>query len=133
MTYVAPVRNFNNIQFDRIRSILDDRFNTAHDELTSAYYDYWAKGISHPWRSFDAQPTPAESKVLFDKLHGLIFQLRMIAFHNANMTLPLAQRYSEDAYRYGRDRNGDILFDNLATAQTAISLLAAQGINLTVN
>jgi len=132
MAYKPPVRNFDRVQFEEIRRSLDKRFNDAHDGLTAAYYDHWRNGRSRPWQGYDVQPTNDESKALFDKLHGLIFLLRDVAFHDANMSLPEAERYSEDAYRYDRDEQGQITRDRLQESQDSIERLRVEGIEVTI-
>ena len=128
MPYMPAIRNYDGIQFEAIRKTLDAKFNQEHDGLSVAYYDYWSKGLSNPWKGFDKQAAPELSKVLFDKLHGLIFHRYMVAFHNANMMLPKPKQYSEDEYRWAKDDKGAIIGDNVADAQTAINLLTTQGI-----
>ena len=130
MSYIPTARNFAGIQFESIRKTLDVRFNQEHDDLSSAYYDYWSKGLSRPWKGFDKQATPEASKALFDKLHGLIFQRHLVAFHNANMKLPKLKQYSEDGYRWAKDEKGNIIGDKVTEAQTAITLLATKGISI---
>lgn len=130
MPYTATTRNYIGIQFENIRKTLDAKFNNAHDELSKAYYDYWSEGLSYPWKSFDKQATPEASKALFDKLHELIFHRCLIAFHDVNMALPKPKQYSQDEYRYIKDDKGVIIGDKVTEAQTAISLLATEGISI---
>jgi len=77
-------RNFDNVQFGNIRKHLDEEFNKLHDELTECYYEFWKKGLSKPFQKYDVQSTPKESKELFDKLHGLIFEHLKVAFDEFN-------------------------------------------------
>jgi len=128
MAYAPVTRNFTGIQFEVIRKTLDVSFSQEHDDLSAAYYDYWSKGLSKPWKGFDIQVTLEASKVLFDKLHGLIFHRYMVAFHNANIALPKAKQYSEDEYRWVKDDKGTIIGDRVAEAQTAITLLTTEGV-----
>jgi hypothetical protein len=128
--YQPTTRNYTGIQLENIRKTLDATFNQEHDELSTAYYDYWAKGLSWPWKGFDVQATPKASKVLFEKLHGLIFSRYLVALHNANMALLEPARYSENEYRYIRNEKGDIIADRVVEAQAAINLLAAEGISI---
>lgn len=72
-------RDLDNVQYESYRKIIDVKFNALHDDLQDAYYTYWKKGASHPWQVHDVQATPAESKELFDKLHGLIWQEHILA------------------------------------------------------
>ena len=131
MAYIPATRNYTGTQFEKIRKVLDAKFNQAHDDLSVAYYDYWSKGLSKPWKGFDKQATPEANKVLFDKLHGLVFHLREVAFHNANLLLPLAERYSEDEYRWVKDELGNIIEDKNQMVKDAILKLKAEGIQVT--
>jgi hypothetical protein len=128
--YKPATREMAGIQFASIRKTLDAAFNQGHDELSAAYYDYWSKGLSKPWKGFDVQATPEASKALFDKLHGLIFHHYTVAFHNANMKLPKPKQIPEDEYRYVRDEKGNIISDRVTEAQAAINLLSAEGISI---
>lgn len=128
MPYIPATRNFTGIQFEAIRKTLDPAYNQEHAGLSIAYYDYWSKGLSKPWKGFDKQATPEASKALFNKLHGLIFHRHLVAFHNANMALPAPKQYSEDEYRWVKDEAGNITGDKVAEAQTAVTLLSAEGI-----
>jgi hypothetical protein len=76
MTWEPPERNYDRVQFEASRRAVDSPYTKAHDELSAAYYDHWRHGESAPWRGYDVQPTPEASKVLFDKLHGHIEDLR---------------------------------------------------------
>lgn len=97
-------RNFDKIQFEKLRKKVDITFNAAHDKLSDCYYNYWKKGNSKPFRGYDVQPTREESKRLFDKLHGLIFQLRELKFHSENLKQPAKDRIPEEKY--------NIIFDS---------------------
>ena len=133
MAFQVTVRNTAGIQFDRVRQALDSKFDTAHDALSAAYYDYWRKGISHPWKGFDVQASPEESKILFDKLHGLLFFIYTVRFHQANMLQPLALRYDEELYRYRREPGGTLLEDKLLPSQATIDALQLEGISIVLD
>jgi len=111
----ARKRNLDGIQFEELRKRIDPRFNALHDQLSDCYYNFWEKGLSKPFsvggRMWDVKPTVAESKVLFDKLHALIFHRRDIVFHEENMKQPANKRYSEEKYRYTRNDLGEIIKD----------------------
>lgn len=128
MPYTPATRNYTGIQFESIRKTLDASFNQEHDDLSAAYYNYWSKGLSKPWKGYDKQATLEANKALFDKLHGLIFHRYTVAFHNANMALPKPKRYSEDEYRWVKDEKGNITGDKVTEAQVAINLLSTEGI-----
>ena len=130
MSYTPTTRSYAGIQFETIRKTLDASFNQEHDDLSATYYDYWRKGLSKPWKTFDKRATPEASKTLFDKLHGLIFQRHLVAFHNANIALPKPKQYSENDYRWAKDEKGIIIGDKVTEAQIAISLLTTEGISI---
>lgn len=74
MTWVAPERNREGIQFANLRARIDEKFDNIHDELSASYYD------GTPFRSFGIL-----TKEKFDKLHGLIFHIRDRVFHITNI------------------------------------------------
>jgi hypothetical protein len=93
MVWKPPERNFDRIQFEGLRKIVDIRFNAVHDELSRCYKD--EKEFIHNGRNFGVL-----TKEQFDRLHGLIFHLRDVAFHAANLAQPLAQRIDDAKYRF---------------------------------
>lgn len=101
-------RNWDKIQFEKLRKIVDGAFNQIHDELSDCYYNYWRLGKSKPFRNYDVQPTLEESKTLFDKLHGLIFHLRNIKFHQENLKQPANKKINESRYNDILDDTGKV-------------------------
>jgi len=81
-------RNYKNVQHEELRIIVDSKWTTLHDELSDCYYNFWKKGLSKPFQAYDVQATPEESKTLFDKLHGLIEDKRMIDLYDEFKKLP---------------------------------------------
>jgi len=83
-------RNFQNIQFEVLRTKIDPIINVLHDDLEIAYYQNWKLGNPYDFFGFDVLGTPAESKTQFDMLHGLIFHLYNLLFAvtNANESTP---------------------------------------------
>lgn len=71
--YKIPDRNFSGIQYEKLRLVVDQKFNVVHDELSDCYYN------GKPFRTFGVL-----DKVTFDKLHGLIFALREVALEAEN-------------------------------------------------
>lgn len=124
MGYKPAKRNFEKVKFEELRKVIDPKINEIHDELSLAYYDYWKHGKSKPFYGFDVQATPEESKKLFDKLHGLIWEWYDVIFHNENKKQPANKQYSEDDYRYFRDQ------DKLAIAKDKILELRNEGIDI---
>ncbi len=132
MAWTPPVRNFDRVQFADLRKKVDPMINELHDSLTRAYYDYWRHGQSCPWQSFDVQATPKESKVLFDTLHGLIFEHHTRVFHEENQALPAKDRIPEEKYNEIRDETGALVGTRSDEAATKIAALKAEGIEITV-
>lgn len=93
---VGAVRNFANVQFASLRVNVDPLFNTLHDELEAAYYQFWKAGLSKPWLGFDVQAAPAESKALFDRLHGALWWAHDIVLNDENDKLAQRDRYEAD-------------------------------------
>lgn len=111
-SYTPPVRNFDRVQFETYRKKVDSKFNTLHDELSDCYYNFWKHGNSKPFnagsKTYDVQETPEESKVLFDKLHGLIFHLHEQAIEQEHLSTPKGKQDSKFESRVmqfeGRDQ-----------------------------
>lgn len=127
--WIAPERNYDGIFAEKLRRAIDTQFNQAADELSDAYYNFWRAGNSHPWRGYDVQPTPAESKALFDKLHGLIWHLYTIAFHQANLNQPVDEQIDEARYNFVEEGGKTSLSD---LAAQRVAELEAEGITLTI-
>jgi len=81
---------------------LDDTFRVLVDDLEVSYYQHWKLGLSRPWQSptIDVQPTLAESKLLFDRVHGLLWQAYTVVFHLLNLDRPPPRRIAQNDYRY---------------------------------
>ncbi len=94
---MTHIRNFDLVQHEDLRRKIDARFNTLHDSLEEAYYGErgpddrfvqdtgWRHGVSKPWQGFDKGATPKASKALFDELHGLLWRVYELAFHEENV------------------------------------------------
>lgn len=106
--FTPPQRNFDGIQYENLRKIVDQKFNNAHDELSDCYYN------QKPFRAYGIL-----TKEQFDKLHGLIFLLRDAAFHDENLKQKIKDRIPIENY-----------YDN--TVLLKIGELKAQGIELTI-
>ena len=97
----APLDNRGKCQFFGIRfgpEGLDDKFRAIADELEVAYYQFWRQGLSKPFLGFDVRANPAQSKTQFDLLHGLIWNLHLMVFHQLNLERPVAERAPVDKY-----------------------------------
>lgn len=80
-------RNYNKVHQAKIRLEIEAPFNALHDELEECYYKHWRQGQSAPFFGYDLMGTGEESKVLFDKLHGLIFHcLEILKFQKGALT-----------------------------------------------
>ncbi|GAG22866.1 unnamed protein product, partial [marine sediment metagenome] len=71
-------------------------------------------------------------KEQFDKLHGLIFLLRTVEFHQANMAQEAKDKIPESGYDLIYDEEGTIVGRNSEEAAKAISELKKEGIELEV-
>jgi len=131
------VRNYDGIQFEKYRRKVDPKFIALHDELQDCYYDYWKKGLSRPFQEYDVQATPKESKVLFDKLHGLIAHLHTVAIddeHKATKLEDQDPKYESCVKFDVRDKEGTLLetIDRVADSQVKIVERALDGITIEV-
>ncbi len=111
--YKPVARNFEGIQHEQLRKLVDARFNAAHDALSVAYYE----GKAFVWKGVDHGIL---TKQQFDRLHSLIFHKRDVALYQVN----LAQRLASEA---------DAELEIAAQAATAaIATLKADGVDLEV-
>ena len=116
------VRNFTGIQFESIRKLVDDKINTIHDELSNCFY----QGL--PFRTFGVL-----TKTQFDRLHGLLFRIYDVLFHEENIKQPIAQQIPEAKYRYIYDAAGIVTLDKYTDAKQAIlQLKNTLGVEITV-
>ena len=130
MPFTPSTRNYKGIAFEKLRQQIDGKYNQAHDELSAAYYDYWKAGRSCPWQGYDVQPTPEESKALFDKLHGLIFAHYSMGFHIENLKQPIEDRIPEEEYNEIRDKDMVLVGKRSEQGAAKIALLSAEGIEI---
>lgn len=122
----VPKRNWKGIQFEKLRRKVDPLFNEAHDVLSKAYYE----GKPFIWKGKD---WGILNKELFDKLHGLIFELRMVGFHQANMKQTSQERIPEEKYNYLYDgETGNITGKKSDEAAQFIARLKAEDIELEI-
>ncbi|MDD4110221.1 MAG: hypothetical protein PHS54_01560 [Clostridia bacterium] len=64
------IRNFDNILNQELREEIDPKYNNIHDELSDCYYK---KKEFRKYGILDKQT--------FDKLHGLIFNMRDMEYN----------------------------------------------------
>lgn len=134
MSYKKVERNMTNIQHQVIRDKIDAKFNDVHDRLSAAYYDGGV--FTQGEKSWDfgklKKQNPADAKALFDKLHGLIFHLRDVAFNETNLALPKNERIPVKKYDAITDDSGTIIGSRLEVTQTIINTLKAEGVELVI-
>lgn len=128
--WIAPKRNYTGIQFEELRRQVDPQFNRLHDELSDAYYNYWRQGKSKPFQKYDLQATAEESKALFAELHGLIFQVRDVVFHETNKKQAIGKQISEDEYNPVQDLEKDPAKRRVNLAREAIKKCRQRGFEI---
>lgn len=121
MIYKPSQRNWDNVQFEKLRKTVDVKFNEVHDELSECYYD------KKPFRNYGIL-----DKETFDKLHGLIFQMREIKFHEENLKQPIADKIPEEKYNDIADENENVIGKKNVEIAKQIVELKKQGIELKV-
>lgn len=130
------LRNFDNVQFAKLREQIDGQFNALHDELSDCYYNYWQEGKSKPFvngdKNYDVKPTTKESKMLFDQLHGLIFMHREVRFHEENLKQPAKDIIPEEKYNDILDETGQLIGKKNTETLALINQLKSEGIELSI-
>lgn len=126
-------RNYKNIRFEDIRRVIDPKYNKLADDLSEAYYNFWKKGLSHPWMGYDVLDSPQKSKEQFDKLHGLIWLWYDVEFNDYNLSLPPEQRIPLDQYEEKRDPlTGKLLYNRSEHSLKLIKQMAKEGYVLNI-
>lgn len=121
----SPKRNWKGIQFESLRRQVDPKFNEAHDALSKAYYE----GTEFIWKD---KNWGVLNKETFDKLHGLIFHLRTLKFHQENEKQPKEAQIPEEKYNNIYDEKGKLVEKNFDIAVARINELRDKGIELEV-
>lgn len=122
MAWTAPTRNFDKIQFAVLRTVIDSKLNTVHDELSDCFYN------RKPFRTFGIL-----TKERFDKLHGLIFKIYDVIFHTENLKQrPTKNIIPEDQYNNIYDDVGTLIGKKSDIAQVVIDQLKTEGIELVI-
>ena len=123
--WISPKRNWKGIQFESLRRNVDPKFNDVHDALSKAFYEekpfIWR---GHDWGIL--------SKEQFGKLHGLIFHLRTVEFHRANMAQVAKDRIPESEYNFITDENDHVVGKHAEEAARVIAKLRKEGSQLEV-
>lgn len=89
--WIPPERNLDNIQYESLRKQIDKKYNDLHDELSDAFYN------RKPFRG------KLLNKEEFDRLHGLIFDLHFLEFHEKNLEQPESERIQVEKYNIDSD------------------------------
>lgn len=121
MTYLPPQRNFDNVQFEKLRKKIDTKFNDIHDELSDCYYG------KKPFQSYGIL-----TKEQFDKLHGLIFLKRDVEFHKENLKQSAKDKIPEEKYNDINDSDGNIIGKKDEQAEEEIIKLKNEGLELII-
>lgn len=117
-------RNFDNIQHADLRQIVDHKFNEVHDELSDCYYN--KKPFS--WKGKDYGVLDKET---FDKLHGLIFDLREVSFHEENKKQPKEKQIPEEQYNPSEEKDGKQK-TRIENVKDKVASLKSEGLELTI-
>ena len=121
MVWTPTIRNFDNIQFEKFRRVIDGKFNDVHDELSDCYYN------KKPFRSYGIL-----AKEQFDKLHGLIFLMRDVKFHQENLKQAAKDRIPEAEYNDVTDERGIVIAKKSGIAVQRIAKLKLEGLELVI-
>ena len=124
--YTPAERNFEKVQYEAVRKNIDHKYNKLHDELSACYYE--GRPFSNGGVDYGVL-----DKDTFDKLHGLIFEMLQVEFHQENMKPETLNKIPEDQYRYAKDATGKIVADSVAAAQAKISASEKSGLKLVVS
>lgn len=108
-------RNYNRVEDEELRRKVDIKWTTLHDELSDCYYNFWKNGLSKQFQGYDVQSTVEESKALFDNLHGLVEDNRIIALDDENKKLPKGKRKK---------------FNNIDVIREKVLILTSEGISI---
>lgn len=134
MPWTPPVRNFNGVQFSELRQTLDQKFNDVHDRLTKAYYDgevFTQNDLTVDFGKMK-KTDPTVAKETFDKLHGLIFLIRDVAFHEANKARDVKSKIPAEQYNFIYDNDGVVIGRKSDVASAEIEKLKNSGIELVI-
>ncbi|HEY4721125.1 MAG TPA: hypothetical protein VII92_04725, partial [Anaerolineae bacterium] len=134
------------IQMVRARKRCDPYIRALVDQLDDAYYgtpqpdnsrlpDGWKHGVLHPFFLWDVQSTPAQSKLAFDALSGVLHHLTFLLQHlfnqdhrGQNATDPEADYDKEPEGRYNavRDDLGNVVETKVRRAKRWMREMATQ-------
>lgn len=118
-------RNWDGIQHEELRRKVDPQYNELHDALTEAYY------AGHPF-SWGGMDYGVLTKEQFDELHGVIFHMRDIEFHEQNQKQPKEKQIPEEEYNHIIDTDGILIAKNYDLAVAKVTAFNASGKQLKV-
>lgn len=108
MTWIMPSRNYDGVQHEKLRREIDKEFTDFHDALSKAYYDGMViqstKIVEYgyvPARiDFGAlkKSNPALAKEMFDILHGINEEARVVKFHEVNILKSAKEQIPQEEY-----------------------------------
>ena len=75
--YIAPERNYNGVQFEKLREQIDWEYNDAHDALSQSYYEE----TEFVWKGKNYGILDKET---FDKMQGKIWAEYEVLFDDEN-------------------------------------------------
>ena len=122
-TFQPTTRHYDGVRFGDLRRNVEAPFTACHDALSACYYA--RQSFSWGGRQYGVL-----DKTSFDKLHGLISDLLLVAFHNAAQLL--ARPIEPAKYDTICDVAGNAIGSRVADAAVRIAALEAEGLTLTI-
>jgi hypothetical protein len=110
-SWEAPERNFDRVEYEKLRKEIDKKYNDLHDQLSDCYYNHWREGETCEFQGYDVLLTPEQNKEQFDELHGLLWIMYQDYFHRENLKQPEADKIPEERYNIDYDEEGNPLPD----------------------
>lgn len=72
MSYHRPIRNYENVEHEKLRKLIAPKYDLLHDDLSEAYYDYWKQGKPKDFQGYDVKSKHKDNLNQYNKLHSLI-------------------------------------------------------------
>jgi len=105
--YIAPIYNYDNIQFASLRKKIDNKYTKAHDVLSSAYYN----NEKFVWNGKDYGKLDKDT---FQRLQEALWARYEILFHTENLKQEETDMIQESEYNIIFDNEGIELEDTKA-------------------
>ena len=115
------IRNYKGIQFEKLRRKVDPKFNDVHDEISDCFYN------KKPFRNYGLL-----NKERFDKIHGLIFFMKDVIFHQENLKQETKDIIPENQYNNITDKDNKIIDKKSDQAVKRIAEFKKDNIELTI-